>query len=238
MARSVSMVCAAVKGRVLASRGAGVVAGVGLVQLDDVAVLENPGEGSPALFPREEPGGGVGRALDEVGVVEDRLVFGEQIRDIREFPGDAEPVFLAEFELPAGHGLHEPGDVFDVLGGLADPVLVAMLGVDPVFLGVAGQALDRAVERAVALEAHAEAGGGVVDLDVALRPLLHQIPRRAPDPGVLPLVSVDFHLDAEAVAQEPGEFRPGRWRPPPSATRTAGVRGAPATCRRGGPWRG
>ena len=53
-----------------------------------------------------------------------------------------------------------------------------------------------------------EAGGGVGDLDVALRPFRDEVPRRALDPGVLPLVSVDLHPDAEAVPQEPRELRP------------------------------
>ena len=226
------------EGAAVLEAGAGVVAGVGLVEFDDALRHEDFLDHGVAPLAGEESGGGVGDLLDDVGVLEDGLVPGELAGNAGHSPGEGELLFVAEFELPADEGFDEGGDVFDVPGGVEGPVDMAGVGVDAVLLRGPGHLLDGAVERAVSAEVDAEARRGVGDLDVALGPFLDQLGGGAGDAGVFAVVAMDFHRDPEARAEKLGDSRRDRWRRRPSARNTAACRGVPATGRRGGRGRG
>ena len=106
------------EGAAVLEAGAGVVCGVGLVQLDDALRREDFLDHGVAPLAGEESGGGVGDLLDDVGVLEDGPVPGELAGNGGHPPGEGELLFVGEFQLPAEEGFDEGGDVFDVPRGV------------------------------------------------------------------------------------------------------------------------
>ena len=180
--------------------------GSGLSRRISAGAAEDARDRGVPRFPGEEPHARVGGLLDDVGIAEDRVVMGHRLGKIVEVSGNLADLLGGDFPGLPGDRLDERADAGHEFPGLFDPTEMAFLGVDALLLGIAGEALDGFPQRAVAVEDDAHAGGGVGDVDVALRPVLDQPLGNAGDPRVGVLLAVHLHLDAEPFAQEPGDL--------------------------------
>ena len=182
--------------------------GFGPVEADDLLARQHAPERGFPLLAGQQPARRVGGPAHEVVVVEHSFHLRHPLGKLLQSAGNLGTLLPGDLSRLADGRADERVDLGDDAARVLAPDAVAFLGVEPVLLGRPRHPLHRRVERSVALKRYPEPRRRAVDLRVALRPFPDQFLRGLPDAGVLPLLSVHLHRDAEPRAQQPGELGP------------------------------